>query len=170
MSVANSTWQPQIPTPDAPRVALHAFPSPTTTRFVVILAAMLASGLFVGDWLHGLLRGEQYVQIIERCLEQAGYTPSLNTAREQLAVHDTAASCYASAQYNRAAYSLVSSILVMLAGVSVLFLAPPIIERRRRQATRRVQLWLATSSPDRIATRRRRSVEQPRTIRSAGCT
>ena len=93
---------------------------------------MLASGLFVGDWLHGLLRGEQYVQIIERCLEQAGYTPSLDTAREQLAVHDTAASCYASAQYNRAAYSLVSAILVMLAGVSVLFLAPPIIKRRRR--------------------------------------
>ena len=132
MSVANSTWPSQIPTPGAPRVALHAFPSPTTTRFVVILAAMLASGLFVGDWLHGLLRGEQYVQIIESCLEQAGYTPSLDDAREQLAVHDTAASCYASAQYNRAAYSLVSAILVMLAGMSVLFLAPPIIERRRR--------------------------------------
>ena len=127
MSVANSMSPTQSPTPGAPRVAVHAFPSPTTTRFVVILAAMLASGLFVGDWLHGLLRGEQYVQIIERCLEQAGYTPSLDTAREQLAVHDTAASCYASAQYNRAAYSLVSAILVMLAGVSVLFLAPPII-------------------------------------------
>ena len=140
------------------------------------------------------------MQIIESCLEQAGYTLSLDDAREQLAVHDTAASCYASAQYNRAAYSLVSAILVMLAGMSVLFLAPPIIERRRRlqpigpklaAAGGRVaelaqcaglrhpptvmlgaakQLRLATPSPDRIAARRRRSVEQPHTIRSAGCT
>ena len=132
MTVAGSTSPPQSPTPGGPRLALHAFPSPTTTRFVVILAAMLASGLFVGDWVHGLLRGEQYVQVIERCLAQAGYTPSADSARAQLAVHDTASSCYASEQYARAAFSLGSAILVMLAGVGVLFLAPPVIEWRRR--------------------------------------
>jgi Zn-dependent protease with chaperone function len=132
VTVAGSTSPPQSPTPGAPRLALHAFPSPTTTRFVVILAAMLASGLFVGDWVHGLLRGEQYVQVIESCLVQAGYTPSADSARAQLAGHDTASSCYANEQYVRAAFSLGSAILVMLAGVGVLFLAPPVIERRRR--------------------------------------
>jgi Zn-dependent protease with chaperone function len=132
MTVADSASPPRSPAPDAPRVALHAFPSPTTTRFVVILAAMLAVGLFAGDWIHGALHGEQFVGTIESCLTQAGFTPSIQTASEQFAAHDAASECYASARYLQAAYALGGAILVVLIGAGVLFLAPPIIEWRRR--------------------------------------
>ncbi|MEV2221592.1 M48 family metalloprotease [Nocardia vinacea] len=92
---------------------------------------MIASGLFVGDWFHAVLRGEQFVQIVERCLEQAGYTGSFDSLREQITVQDTATNCYAFAQHARAAYSLGGAVLVVLAGTSVVFIAPRIIERRR---------------------------------------
>lgn len=92
---------------------------------------MIASGLFVGDWFHAVLKGEQFVQIVERCLEQAGYTGSFDSLREQITVQDTATNCYAFAQHARATYSLGGAVLVVLAGISVVFIAPRIIERRR---------------------------------------
>ncbi|WP_329405760.1 M48 family metalloprotease [Nocardia vinacea] len=92
---------------------------------------MIASGLFIGDWFYGVLTGEQFVQIVERCLEQAGYTGSFDSLREQITIQDTAMRCYAFAQHTRASYSLGGAILVVLAGTSVVFIAPRIIERRR---------------------------------------
>ena len=132
MTVADSASPPRSPTPAAPRVALLAFPSPTTIRFVVILAAMLAAGLFIGDWAHSFLHREQYVRAIENCYAQADYASSIDTAREEIAINDAASECYAGAQHLRAAYALGGAALVILLGAAVLFLAPPIIEWRRR--------------------------------------
>jgi hypothetical protein len=39
-------------TAQAPRPNVIAFMSPTTTRFVVLLGALVSAGLFLGTWLH----------------------------------------------------------------------------------------------------------------------
>ncbi len=114
------------------RVALHAFPSPTTIRFVVILAAMLAAGLFIGDWFEGRLHADQFARAVDECYLQAGNPATVGSPGEQIAIQDAAEACYANTRYVQAAYSLGGALLVMLAGLAIVFLAPPIIERRRR--------------------------------------
>ena len=52
---------------EAPRPNVLAYPSPTTSRFLVFLAALLASGAFVGGWVHNQVLGDEWLKTAARC-------------------------------------------------------------------------------------------------------
>lgn len=132
MSVLDSASAVESPTPPGPRVNVLAFPAPTTTRFIVVFAATLAAALFVGDWLHGFLHGQQWVRDVGDCLRQNDYLSPVAGATEQLGRQQAASDCYAGVQHSRAAFAVGSTVVVMLIGICVLFIAPTVIERRRK--------------------------------------
>jgi len=43
--------------PEPARVNVLAFASPTTTRYLAFLAALLSAGIFVGNWAHNQTQG-----------------------------------------------------------------------------------------------------------------
>ena len=51
---------PAAPTaPDRPRPDVLAYPSPTTSRYLIFLAALLSAGVFVGNWIHNQVVGDE---------------------------------------------------------------------------------------------------------------
>jgi Zn-dependent protease with chaperone function len=48
-----------------------AYPSPTTLRFVVFLAALLSAGALVGTWLHNQLLFDDWLEAVVRCEAEA---------------------------------------------------------------------------------------------------
>ena len=63
---------------DRPRPNVLAYPSPTTSRFLIFLAALLSAGVFVGNWVHNQLVFDEWFAVVARC-EQAALqqTPGL---------------------------------------------------------------------------------------------
>src|SRR6266540_2092923 len=102
--------------PDRPRPNVLAYPSPTTSRYLIFLAALLSAGLFIGNWVHNQVLDREWFAAVVRCeqvaRQQTGTQPSLEAA---IARENAAARCRAGA-----------------AGLVVLYLVPGVLERRRR--------------------------------------
>ncbi|WP_103959902.1 hypothetical protein [Nonomuraea solani] len=125
-----------------------AYPSPTTSRFVLLLAALLSAGAFAGGWLHDRVH-PGWPALILRCESEADRRaavltpeerralapggPAVNPAYELvLARQVLAARCRASLEQRRAVYGLAGAVGAGVAGVALLVLAPVVIQRRRR--------------------------------------
>jgi hypothetical protein len=119
--------------PAPSRVNVLAYPPPTTSRFLVFIAALLTAGAFIGGWLHNELRGDQWLRTVARCAE-AGQRVRPAAADVRGAIERNAAEerCRASADRQRAAFSLGGAVATGAAGLLVLLLAPRVLERRRR--------------------------------------
>jgi hypothetical protein len=59
------------PVPDRARVNVLAFGSPTTTRYLAFLAALLSAGAFVGHWVYNQTQGRGWVKVVVGCAGQA---------------------------------------------------------------------------------------------------
>jgi Zn-dependent protease with chaperone function len=119
--------------PDRPRPNLLAYPSPTTLRFVVFLAALLSAGAFVGTWLHNELLFDEWLNVAVRCEKQAlAQTATLPADQAILARIPAAARCRAAADRRRAAFDFGGAAAAGAAGLVVLYLAPAVVERRRQ--------------------------------------
>jgi Zn-dependent protease with chaperone function len=128
-----------------PRPNLLAYPSPTTSRFIVFVAALLAAGAFVGGWIHSQVLGAQWLSTVARCEQQAAALPvSALGAVGDIQRNAAAERCRASAERRRAAFSFGGALLAGGAGLAVLFLVPPVLERRRR--LRQLPPTLATAT------------------------
>jgi Zn-dependent protease with chaperone function len=120
---------------DEPRVAITAFPSPTTTRFLVILAAVIAAGLFVGDSIYLSINGRTYFEVWQQCRASVpDVDATLDSARlaETLSVEAARNECMGIVENPRAWYALGAAGIAMLAGVVALFMVPVALESRRR--------------------------------------
>lgn len=119
--------------PDRPRPDVLAYPSPTTSRFLIFLAALLSAGLFVGTWVHNQLVFDDWFAVVARCeqeaLAQTAAQPSLEGA---IAREHAAARCRAAVDRRRAAFAFGGAAAAAAAGLVVLYLIPGVIERRRR--------------------------------------
>src|SRR5437763_5835109 len=62
--------QPAAPQRSGPRPNVLAYPSPTTSRFIVFLAALLTAGAFVGGWVHNQVLGHTWVRTVIHCQQQ----------------------------------------------------------------------------------------------------
>ena len=110
-----------------------AYPSPTTLRFVVFLAALLSAGAFVGTWLHNQLLFDDWLEVVVRCEAQAlAQTATLPADQAALARVPAAARCRVGADRRRAAFDFGGAAAAGAAGLVVLYLAPAVVERRRR--------------------------------------
>ena len=119
--------------PEPTRLNVLAYPSPTTSRFLVFLAALLTAGAFIGAWLHNEVRGDEWVGTVARCAQEGQRVQSsaggVHGAIERNAVEE---GCRASADRVRAAFSIGGAATAGIAGILVLLLAPRTLERRRR--------------------------------------
>lgn len=128
-----------------PRPNLLAYPSPTTSRFIVFVVALLTAGAFVGGWVHSQVLGNQWLSTVSRCEQHAAALPvSALGAAGDIQRNAAAERCRASAERRRAAFSFGGALLAGGAGLAVLFLVPPVLERRRR--LRRLPPALATAT------------------------
>lgn len=123
--------------PERPRPDVLAYPSPTTSRFLVFLAALLSAGVFAGTWLHNQIHYEDWLAVVVRCnaeaLRQTADLPAPESSLGRAAARDLAAArCRGAADRRLAAFALGGAGAAGAAGLVVLFLAPGVIERRRR--------------------------------------
>jgi Zn-dependent protease with chaperone function len=128
---------PAAAAPERPRPDVLAYPSPTTSRFLVFLAALLSAGLFAGTWLHNQVLYDQWLAVVVRCnaeaLRQTADLPAPASSLGRAAARDLAAArCRGAADRRLAAFALGGAAAAGAAGLAVLFLAPGVIERRRR--------------------------------------
>src|SRR5919108_3278395 len=126
---------PAAPAPaDRPRPDVLAYPSPTTWRFLVFLAALLSAGVFVGNWLHNQVHYREWLTVVVRCnaeaLRQPDATgPSVSAA---IARERAASPCRGAVDRRWAAFMVAGAGAAGAAGLVVLYLAPGVVERRRR--------------------------------------
>jgi Zn-dependent protease with chaperone function len=129
--VGTPTAEPAAPSTVRPD--LLAYPAPTTVRFLVLLVALLGSGLFVGNWLHGEVSGREWVQLTLACETRAQeQTADLDGLQQLERKQRIANACRADAERERAGFALGGAAAVGLGGLIVLYVAPSVIERRRR--------------------------------------
>ena len=104
-------------------------PDPTTSRYLILAAALLASGLFVGNWVHTQVRGDQWLESVRTCeAQRSGGTTLDDRVRGQ----DAFRSCTADAERARTAFAVAGASAVVVVAAAVLFLAPVVVRRRRR--------------------------------------
>lgn len=114
------------------RPEVLGYPSPTTSRYVILAAALLASGLFVGNWVHLQVRGDRWLRTVVACESgRASETGLEAQARSQ----DAFESCTADAERTRALFGVGGVVVTAAVAAGVLFLAPLMVIRRRRLRT-----------------------------------
>ena len=124
------------PTPPAVRPNVLALPSPTTSRFLLLVVALLTAGAIVGNWMHNEIAGSAWVADVVRCEREASAAvtqlPADPAAIERNAM---AQRCRATSEWVRSAYVFGGIAVAGLAGLAVLIAFPHVIERRRRFRT-----------------------------------
>jgi Zn-dependent protease with chaperone function len=119
--------------PERPRPDVLAYPSPTTSRYLVFVVALLTAGLFVGNWLHNELVGDDWARVVARCMEESQQQATTLPAEQATLERSAAAGrCQAAVERRRAAFAFAGMAAAGAAGLLVLYLAPGVIERRRR--------------------------------------
>ncbi|MGH3719996.1 MAG: M48 family metallopeptidase [Pseudonocardiaceae bacterium] len=121
--MATGTAIPADAVSGAPQVNVLAFPPVTTGRVLILVAAMLAAGLFVGTTVFMQVAGASLSAVAAQCSRVPPWRPG---------GPDLFSMCLAPVQGRRAAFGVGAAALVALGAMAVLFLAPVLIERRRR--------------------------------------
>jgi hypothetical protein len=105
------------------------YPSPTTSRYVILAAALLASGLFVGNWVHTQVRGDAWLRSITMCEQRRAPATTLD---DRLRTERAFESCTADAERTRTEFAVGGVAVAAAAAAVILFLAPIVVVRRRR--------------------------------------
>ena len=111
------------------RPNVGAFVAPTTIRFLVLIGALLSTGLFMGNWLHNETGvGNDWAQRVAECYANA------SSLRDQDWLEQARArqACTAGVEARRFVYVLGGACLTLLASLGVVLAVPRVIERRRR--------------------------------------
>jgi Zn-dependent protease with chaperone function len=119
--------------PDRPRPDVLAYPSPTTSRYLVFLVALVSAGMFVGIWAHNQILWDEWFAVVTRCEQEAlRQAPTRPGLPDSLTREGVAAPCRADADRRRAAFAFGGAAAAGAAGLIVLYLVPGVVERRRR--------------------------------------
>jgi Zn-dependent protease with chaperone function len=129
MATGMTTEQPDAPQEPRARLDVLAFPSPTTARYVVFAVAMLASGLFVGNYVHGMTMGDSWTRTVAVCMGRYGGSGSVASG---LAQQPAFVDCTADAERTRVAVTVAGAAAVAVAGAVLMFVVPVVVQRRRR--------------------------------------
>ena len=114
-----------------PNVLAH--PSPTTGRFLLLIAAMLSTGLLVGTLVHNGVLGTSWSESARACLAQADdAVPDKTDVPAQIAHNEVLSTCLAPAERIRAWFDVAGALLIALLGVVVLLATPAYIRRREK--------------------------------------
>lgn len=123
--------------PAAPSVRLRpnvlAHPSPTTGRFLLLIAALLSTGLLVGNLFHNGVLGAPWADAARACLAKANEAvPAQIDVQSQIAHNDVLTTCLAPADRTRAWFNVAGALLIAVLGLAVLLATPAYIRRREK--------------------------------------
>ena len=107
-----------------------AYPSPTTSRYLIFATALLSSGLFVGGWLHNQTVGQEWARTFIACQDEYGGTP-VDVGGASYEAHQAVLECAADVEWTRAWITLGGAALAALVSVGILLVAPGIVRRAR---------------------------------------
>ena len=107
-----------------------AYPSPTTSRYLIFATALLSSGLFVGGWLHNQTVGQEWARTFLACKDQYGGTP-VDSVGASYDAQQAVLDCAAEVEWTRAWITLGGGALAALVAVGILLVAPGIVRRAR---------------------------------------
>ncbi len=114
------------------RPEVLGYPSPTTSRYVILAAALLASGLFVGNWVHTQVRGDHWQKVVTTCDQQRIAGASLE---DRLRAEAAFESCTAGVERTRTEFAVAGVAVAAGLAVAILFVAPVLVVRRRHLRT-----------------------------------
>jgi Zn-dependent protease with chaperone function len=121
------------PSPGRARVNVLAFATPTTTRYLAFLAALVSAGIFVGWWGYNQTQGRHWDAVVVSCAEQAQQaSSSLPPVQAELIREAMEAECRRAVDLRWAAYELGGAGAVGAGALAVVYLAPVLVRRRRR--------------------------------------
>ncbi len=116
--------------PGAGRPDVLAYPSPTTSRYLVFAAALLSAGLFVGGWVHNQTVGQEWADTYLDCRAKNGATvPAFSP--ESYDAQEGVRRCIADVEWTRALITLGGAGLAALIALVILVVAPVVVRRRR---------------------------------------
>lgn len=132
MSVPLVSDAPPFPAPAGVRPNVLAMPSSTVARFVLLIGALLSSGLFVGTWVHNrTAAGDVWLARVIECERLRPTVPLKASAEEILAAQQSVLRCSEGAQQKLAWFALGGVALTLVAAGVLLAIVPMIIVRRR---------------------------------------
>ena len=114
-----------------PNVLAH--PSPTTGRFLLLIAALVSTGLLVGTLVHNAVQGAEWAAIARSCFAQANAAvPDQTEVHNQIEHNRVLSACLAPAERARAWFDVAGALLIALLGFAVLLATPAYIRRREK--------------------------------------
>jgi Zn-dependent protease with chaperone function len=110
------------------RPDLTTLPKPTTGRVVVLLTALLAIGVTVGNLAHSTIFGDEWVAVLSRCSQEAAEdVPSV----DMFATNEVMQGCLIPAERVRAGFMAGGALAVVIGSVGFVYVAPVLVRRRR---------------------------------------
>ena len=121
----------------APEVRLRpnvlAHPSPTTGRFLLVIATLLGVGLLVGTLVHNGVLKDRWTQGALGCSEQANAAvPIIIDPADAIEHNQVMSACLRPYEFTRAMFSIGGAGLIGLLGVAVVAFVPAVLRRRHR--------------------------------------
>jgi Zn-dependent protease with chaperone function len=110
-----------------------AYPSTFGARYLLFLVALLAVGAFLGNYLHNQVRFTAWMQDTQRCWALAEEASADLPFEQAFLTHqEVLTACNEAAERPRAAFQLAGVVVVGVLSAGLLFVIPPVLERRRR--------------------------------------
>ncbi|AEV86734.1 hypothetical protein ACWT_5716 [Actinoplanes sp. SE50] len=116
--------------PNGPRPNVLACPSPTTARFILLVVATLATGLFVGVFVHNMVLGDRWQREVVACASGLPYAEA--EGADVLTTWQAWAECTADAEHRRAIFAFAGLAVAAVAAFVIFKRSPRRLERRRR--------------------------------------
>jgi Zn-dependent protease with chaperone function len=114
-----------------PNVLAH--PSPTTGRFLLLIATLLSVGLLAGNLVHNGVLARSWAAAVRTCSGVAdAAVPNPSTPADLIAHNSIMVDCVAPSERTRAWFSLGGAGLVLVLGLAVVVLVPRVLRRRFR--------------------------------------
>jgi hypothetical protein len=113
---------------DLARPNVLAYPSPTTSRYLIFATALLCAGLFVGGWVHNQTVGQDWASTFLDCRAKYAATEEFN--EESYLANRAVTDCMADAEWTRAMLTLGGAGLSAILALGILLIAPQVVRRR----------------------------------------
>jgi len=129
---AEATQPAEGASPRSPRPNVLALPLPTTTRFVLLIVALLSAGAIVGNYVHTEIAGDAWIADIGRCTQEAA-TQTADLSGTEALIEQNAANqrCRAASEVVRVSYVMGGVVVAGMLALACLAITPPLFERRR---------------------------------------
>lgn len=126
---------PPVADQSTARPNVLAYPSATTARYLIFVAALVCSGLFVGNWVHNDVKGDEWARTVAACgiaFPESVNLDDFEAGGAAVLDQQRATACTRDVEQTRATFIFGGAALIVVAAVMLFVLTPRVVERRRR--------------------------------------